>query len=135
MGKIVATVKLTNAFDKLAFEEGTKTEDAIRTYTMNMLADTGSVLLALPRDVVEHLGVSRRWLELRFIERFNRTPHQEIVRVRMDRACYLLRGSRLPLRLIAERCGYPLLHNFGRAFKKAVGQTPAAYRSEHSVLS
>lgn len=60
MGKIVATVKLTNAFDKLAFEEGTKTENAIRTYTMDMLADTGSVLLALPQDVVEHLGLKER---------------------------------------------------------------------------
>ena len=60
MGKIVATVKLTNAADKLAFEEGTKAEDAIRTYTMDMLADTGSVLLALPRDVVEHLGLKER---------------------------------------------------------------------------
>ena len=60
MGKIVATVKLTNAFDKLAFEEGKKAEDTIRSYTMEMLADTGSVLLALPEDVVEHLGLKER---------------------------------------------------------------------------
>jgi LacI family transcriptional regulator len=79
-------------------------------------------------DVVEELQSSRRWLELKFANHFGRTPHEEIVRVRMERARYLLRASRLPIHRIAERCGYPLLHNFGRAFKQAIGETPAAYR-------
>ena len=60
MGKLTATVKLTNAADKLAIEDGFLSPDKVRTYEMEMLADTGSVLLALPQDVVEYLGLKER---------------------------------------------------------------------------
>ena len=60
MGKIIATVKLTNADDRAVFNRGFLSSDAVRTYEMEMLADTGSVLLALPQDVVEYLGLRER---------------------------------------------------------------------------
>jgi LacI family transcriptional regulator len=83
-------------------------------------------------QVAESMGVSRRWLELRFREHFDRTPYEEIARIRMERAKYLLRSSRLPMRLIGPQCGFSLVHNFGRAFKQATGQTPGEYRREHT---
>ncbi len=60
MGKIVTTVKLTNADDRAVFDRGFLSSDEVRTYEMEMLADTGAVLLALPQDVVEHLGLKER---------------------------------------------------------------------------
>ncbi len=60
MGKIVATVKLTNANDRAVFEQGMLSSEEVRTYEMEMMADTGSVLLALPQDVVEYLGLKER---------------------------------------------------------------------------
>lgn len=83
-------------------------------------------------DVVAHLDVSRRWLQQQFREQFGRTPHEQIMHVRMQHACSLLRASQLSIPLIAERCGYVLPQNFCRAFKQTMGQTPGAYRAAHA---
>ncbi len=83
-------------------------------------------------DVMRSVGVSRRWLETQFVGRFKRTPHEELTRIRMERATYLLRTSSLSIQIVAAHCGYSLVQNFGRVFRKFVGQTPAAYRSAHA---
>jgi len=79
-------------------------------------------------DVLKHVLVGRRWLEQQFIARFGRTPRDEIVRVRIERAKQLLRDPHLPMETIADRSGYRQVQNLICAFRKTVGQTPAAYR-------
>jgi LacI family transcriptional regulator len=79
-------------------------------------------------DVLEHLAVSRRWLESQFQLRFSRTPHQAITLERMERAKQLLRDPDQSLKSVSTKSGYGHLQNFVGAFKKVVGETPAAYR-------
>jgi len=79
-------------------------------------------------DVLNHVLVGRRWLEQQFLARFGRTPRDEIVRVRIERAKHLLRDPQLSLETIADRSGYKQVQNLICAFRKTVGQTPAAYR-------
>jgi len=79
-------------------------------------------------DVVRHTLVSRRWLERQFLLSFGRTPRDEIVRVRIERAKYLLRDSNLSMDTVANRSGYKQVQNMICAFRKTVGQTPAVYR-------
>ena len=86
-------------------------------------------------DVVNHIGTSRRWLEIHFVARFSRTPHEEISRVRMERAKYLLRTSSMSVQIIAAHCGYGMVQNFGRAFRENQKETPAAYRTVHTPAS
>ena len=79
-------------------------------------------------DVLNHIPVGRRWLERQFVTLLGRTPHDEIMRVRLETARRLLLEPTLTLTDIAERCGFVVQQNFGRAFLQATGQTPGAYR-------
>lgn len=82
-------------------------------------------------EVADRLGFSRRWLQTQFKKHLGRTPHEEITRIRMTRATHLLRSTQMPIHQIAARCGYPLLRNFGRAFRQYLSDTPANYRALH----
>ncbi|HSU65765.1 MAG TPA: DNA-binding transcriptional regulator [Tepidisphaeraceae bacterium] len=79
-------------------------------------------------DVLQHLPVGRRWLERQFVQKLGRTPHDEIIRVRMEMARRLLIQSSESLPQIASRCGFTAVQNFSRAFRDSLGVTPAAYR-------
>ena len=57
-----------------------------------------------------------------------RNPHDEIILVRIDAAKRLLLQPELTLPAVAERCGFAVVQNFGRAFVSATGTTPGAYR-------
>ncbi len=84
-------------------------------------------------EVLNAIGVGRRWLETQFASRFGRTPHEELTRLRMERATYLLRTSQLSIQIIAAHCGYSLVQNFGRTFLAFVGETPAAYKKRYRL--
>jgi LacI family transcriptional regulator len=83
-------------------------------------------------DVLRHVPVGRRWLERQFVAQLGRTPHDEIVRVRIETAERLLQKSDLDMLEIASRCGFAELKSFYLAFRKHSDTTPAAYR--RSVL-
>ena len=57
MGEIVVDIELENPGDRRLFEEGYRREEDIRRATVRAVADTGAVMLALPEDTVNRLGV------------------------------------------------------------------------------
>ena len=57
MGDIVVDVGLENVGDRELAKAGHLQEADIRRTTVKAVADTGAVMLALPEDVVERLGV------------------------------------------------------------------------------
>jgi LacI family transcriptional regulator len=79
-------------------------------------------------DVLNHVPVGRRWLERQFASTLGRTPHDEIIRVRIDAAQRLLLHPEISLDEIAARCGFSAYQNFIRTFRQMTGITPAAYR-------
>lgn len=79
-------------------------------------------------DVLEVVPVGRRWLERQFVRHLGRTPHDEIVRVRIEAAQRLLVHTRLDMFAVASRCGFADLKSFYLAFRKMTQSTPAAYR-------
>lgn len=81
-------------------------------------------------DVLNAVPLSRRMLEHRFQKLVRRTPHAEIVRIRMVRACRLLRETTLSLSEITNRAGFASPDYFSVAFKKYMGMTPRAYREK-----
>lgn len=76
-------------------------------------------------------GVSRRWLEKEFRKRYNLSPFDAILQVRMERAKVLLRDPLVPLKRVAAECGYSHPQNFVSAFHEAVGETPGGHRRRH----
>jgi LacI family transcriptional regulator len=81
------------------------------------------------RDVVETIDISRRTLEGRFKALFGRTLHDEIRRVQLERAKYLLAQTGLSIAEVGVRSGFKYVNRFSAIFKGAVGQSPGAYRA------
>ena len=79
-------------------------------------------------DVLREVALSRRILESRFRKILGRTPHQEILRLRIDRIKQLLTETKLSLVEIASRTGFQHDDYLSVAFKKAVGIPPSQYR-------
>lgn len=81
-------------------------------------------------DVARQAGMSRRVLERCFAGALNRSPAEEIRRVRVERAKRLLADTDLPIPDIAEAAGFSSPEYLAYAIRKVVGMTPRAYREE-----
>lgn len=79
-------------------------------------------------ELVAHSGVSRRVFEVRFQKATNRTPHQEIVRVRVEKAQQLLSESSLSMAEVSEKCGFSEPTRLCEVFAREVGITPKDWR-------
>lgn len=63
-------------------------------------------------------------------QRFGRSPLQQIIFLRIERAKYLLTYTSLAIAQIAEQVGYHEVANFSKRFKKSVGISPAQYKKK-----
>ncbi len=79
-------------------------------------------------ELLREIPLSRRKLEHRFAKYVERTPHAEILRVRLERACRLLRETDLPMATIAERTGFSSADYMSVALKRQLGATPRQVR-------
>jgi len=77
------------------------------------------------------VGLSRRGLEYLFRSKLQRSPHEEIMRLRFEQAKLLLRTTRLNIEEIAERAGFNTGHYLCYMFKRHVGKAPSTYRKAH----
>ena len=80
------------------------------------------------KDLVRAQRVSRRQLEQAFRTQLQRSPREEILRVRINRAKELLRQTDWGLTRIAESCGFQSPERFSINFQQQTGQLPSVYR-------
>ena len=73
-------------------------------------------------------GLERRTLLRRFASATGMSPIEYCRRVRIARAREVLEGGETAQKAIAESLGYKDVASFTRAFRKAVGWAPGAYR-------
>jgi LacI family transcriptional regulator len=83
------------------------------------------------RDVLKAVPQARRQLEGRFKALLARSPHEEIVRVQLNRVQQLLADTDLPLSEVAERAGFAHVEYLSVVFKKKIGMPPSQYRSKN----
>jgi LacI family transcriptional regulator len=81
------------------------------------------------QDVIKAVPQSRRLLEKRFMKLLGRTPHEEIIRVQLDRVKQLLTSTDLPLDEIAQRSGFAHVEYLSVAFKRETGMPPSKFRA------
>jgi AraC-like DNA-binding protein len=74
------------------------------------------------------VGMSRSALAARFVEQVGETPIRYLMRWRAQKAAALLRAGDSTIEAIAGRLGYESGIAFSKAFKRAFGQPPGAYR-------
>lgn len=85
--------------------------------------------------ILAAIPISRRVLESRFKKLLGHTPHEEILRVQLQRVKELLAETDLPLRVIAERAGFKHVEYLSAVFKQHVGQPPSEYRQRQATAS
>jgi LacI family transcriptional regulator len=81
-------------------------------------------------DVLSIVPLSRRVLEARFRRALNRTPHQEILRVRTNAVREFLLETNMSLSQISEALGIEHPEYLSVFFKKETGLTPREYRDQ-----
>lgn len=59
MGEIVVEIDLENDRDRALFEDGHRQASEVRSARIQAVVDTGAVMLALPEDVVDRLGLQQ----------------------------------------------------------------------------
>ncbi len=79
-------------------------------------------------EIARRLHLSQEHLSRLFTAQTGRTLIQSLTHARMRHAAQLLLNSDLTLEAIAVQCGYSNANYFGKAFKRAVGLAPAAFR-------
>lgn len=78
--------------------------------------------------LIDRIAVSRSTLDSRFQAHLGRSVHQEILRVRMDKAKQLLIDTDLDLAQVTDRSGFKYPSQLCHLFRKHEGTTPGAYR-------
>jgi LacI family transcriptional regulator len=80
------------------------------------------------KDLVSVSGMSRRGMHKAFLEHLQRTPGQELQRVRIERAKKLLGETNQKIEPLARLCGYQSINSFCVAFKRSTGVSAKIFR-------
>lgn len=81
-------------------------------------------------SVCQQTGLSRSKFTYCFRHLYEKSFHQYLIAVRMERAKSILTDTDLPIKAIATLAGYKNFKNFLTAFKKHNKKTPAQFRKE-----
>lgn len=84
-------------------------------------------------NVLREVPLSRRVLERRFFRCVGRSPHAEILRVKLGRVMQLLVESDLSIEAIAAMAGFEHPEYLSVAFKREMGVAPNHYRNEKRI--
>ncbi len=84
-------------------------------------------------DLLVEVPLSRRMLERRFRDCVGHTLHDEIIRVRVERAKTLLVGGHANVDQVGEACGFNYPAHFTSVFRTQTGMTPSAFRKKNSA--
>jgi AraC family L-rhamnose operon regulatory protein RhaS len=80
------------------------------------------------KEIASKSDISVRHLNRIFQSYYQTTPISYLQRLRLERACTLLRQTKLTITDITHKCGFNDSNYFTRQFTKAYGCSPKAYR-------
>jgi LacI family transcriptional regulator len=107
-------------------------DDDLVSQCLRLIREQGGIVGTVA-ELADAVNVSRPTLERRFREAINRSPKQEIDRVRLDRARRLVRDTEYTLREIAELTGYSTASRLLLAYRRRYGITPGQDREQDSL--
>ena len=83
------------------------------------------------KELARWTGTNRTTLNAYFTHKTGQSVQTYVRALRLSMASNLLRDTMLPIEEIMTRIGYEDASHFSRAFKRATGLTPSAYRNEY----
>ena len=81
-------------------------------------------------ELAEQAGITRRQLERLFHRHLHCTPSRYYLDLRLYRGRLMLLQTALPVRAIAERCGFASTTSFAKRYVEKYGKRPARERAE-----
>ncbi len=105
-------------------------EDAMVADALRFIREQASGGIGVA-DVLARTKLSRRVFEARFRRVVGRSPHEELLRVRMARIKTLLIETELSVAQIAECVGYVHVEYLSAQFTREVGVPPSVFRGRH----
>ena len=100
---------------------------------VNQLAQNNEQPLSA-KEIASSLGISPSHLRARFRASCGVSLGRHLRRLRLEKACGLLRLSQRRVTEIAELCNFASIYSFSRAFHSAYGVSPMAYRHGDRAL-
>ena len=94
---------------------------------VNQLALRKGELLSA-KEIARSLGISVSHVRARFRASCGVSLGRHLRRLRLEKACGLLRLSQSRVFEVAEQCGFASIYSFSRAFRVAYGISPLGYR-------
>jgi AraC-like DNA-binding protein len=82
-------------------------------------------------SLARQVGLSMDRFERLVKQLFHLTPHQLLIKTRIEAASRMLRNEALTIAEVAHACGYGDHSAFTRQFRATVGLTPRAFRARH----
>lgn len=82
-------------------------------------------------ELADVAGMSRFHFSREFKRSTGTTPHQYLIKLRVDKAKALLATQDLPLTEVGLRSGFSHQSHFTRLFRRLTGTTPKSYRVSH----
>ncbi len=87
------------------------------------------------KKLLQHLQVSRQWLDQQFKSAIGRTPSRQIRELKLARARTLLLQSHLSVHEIAHRCGFSHPENLTRFLHDQTGLSARQLRNRHPFIT
>jgi transcriptional regulator GlxA family with amidase domain len=116
----------------LSMQQATRGQDSrfgdLHAWILDNLASDLSVA-----TLAAQVGMSERSFVRHYRAHTGNTPARAIEQLRVEAARRLLGDSALPIKRIADRCGFGTEETLRRSFLRAVSVTPQAYRERFSA--
>jgi AraC family transcriptional regulator len=80
--------------------------------------------------MAESAGLSTTHFSHMFRKSTGQSPHQFVLRVRVERAKDMLRAVEVRVLDVAVACGFKTQQHFARVFRRLCGVSPTEYRQE-----
>ena len=81
-------------------------------------------------EMAESVGLSTTYFSHMFQKSTGQSPHQFVLRVRVERAKEMLRAVEVRVLDVAVACGFKTQQHFARVFRRLCGASPTEYRRE-----
>jgi AraC family transcriptional regulator len=125
----IYNIEFTQKLDRLSFTKTKTKEEILKRLTIakEFMSSNFNQKLIL-EDIADQACLSVNHLLRTFKEAYDMSPYQFLMRLRLNRAKYLLQTTSYPLNEIVNLIGFECTSSFIRLFKSTFNVTPLKYK-------